>query len=162
MKNIFPKLSEEEKLVYGGASTELSANILLSLIPIFIYSVIQLFRFGNVDDYLNLLIGSVTTFITTGLYLFAINFGIGGVNRKVRLLAETAKYFSFLTWFFCIYLVLISGLLSLKELLDGFSIFLIVKSAISIRLGYNIIIKLNKMVDILKEVLLAQIAHDQN
>lgn len=128
----------------------LAGRVILALIPIFIYSIIQLIRIGNQADFLLLIIGCILS--TVAIMGYIINELTNGVKKKKSFLAMFLAFGGFVPWIFGSYLVFISGFWSLKGLIDGFSIIVIIKSMVFIFLGYIVVSKFHQISEIGKRI----------
>jgi len=116
------------------------------LIIVFIYSVVQLIRFGNQSNYLLLLFGCIlSTVIVIGYFINEIT---NAVKKGKSFIAMFLALSGLIAWAFGCYLVFLCGFWSLKELVEGFSITLVIKSFLFIVLGYRFISNFSKITDI--------------
>lgn len=128
----------------------LGGKVLTGLIPILIYSIVQLLRYGNRSDYLLLLIGSL---LSAGAVMgYIINELTNGIKGKKSFLAMFLAFAGLIPWAFGSYVVFVSGFWSLKDLADGFSIFVIVKTLAAILFGYMVVSNFYKITEIGKAI----------
>jgi len=128
----------------------LGGRILIVLFPISIYSIVQLVRFGNQGDYLLLFVGSILSFIATMGYIIAeLKYG---VKKQKSFIAMLLAFGGFIPYLFGCYLVFIDGFWSLKELVNGFSIFITIKAILFLLLGYVIVSKFYQITKLCQDV----------
>ncbi len=128
----------------------LAGKVTIALFPIFVYSIVQLIRFGNQADYLLLLIGCILSAVAIMGYV--INELTNGVKEKKSFLAMVLAFGGLIPWVFGTYIVFVSGFWSLKDLAIGFSIIIILKSLIFIFLGYIVVSNFYKITEIGKHI----------
>lgn len=105
---------------------------------IFIYSIIQLFRIGNQNNYLVLFIGSVVTLVS--FFITTVNTKeIRPELKKSLIYIMFLSIFQLIPWVFGIYIILINGLLPLNSLIINFSLVILIKSILFIYFGYVIV-----------------------
>lgn len=123
--------------------SKLAGKILATLFPVFLYAIIQLIRFGNKNDYLTLLLGSI--FSVGGAMAYEIAILTYGVKKRKSYLAMLLTFFSFITYLFGCYLVFIRGFWSVRYIITNFSLWLIIEALISIFLGYFVVRNIYKI-----------------
>lgn len=123
----------------------LAVYAFLALIPILIYSIVQLIRFGWSGNYLFLLFGSLLSFV--GLIMYITNELINGIKKKKSFTAMFLVTGCLFPWFLGTYLV-INNLWALKGLVNEFSILILLRSLIFIVLGYIIVKKTYQITEI--------------
>jgi len=128
----------------------LGGKVVTGLLPVLIYSIIQLIRHGNQSDYLLLLIGCLLSAAAVMGYI--INELTNGVKGKKGFLAMILAFAGFIPWAFGSYVVFVSGFWSLKDLADGFSIMVILKSLAAIFFGYMVVSNFYKITEIGKAI----------
>lgn len=128
----------------------LGGKVLTGLIPVLIYSIVQLVRHGNQSDYMLLLVGSLLSAAAVMGYI--INELTNGVKGKKGFLAMFLAFAGLIPWAFGSYVVFVSGFWSLKELADGFSIIVILKALAAIFFGYMIVSNFYKITEIGKAI----------
>jgi len=128
----------------------LAGKAVTALVPVFIYSIIQLVRIGNEADYLLLLIGSILSVVAMMGYIG--NELTNGVKNKKSFIAMFLAFGGFMPWAFGTYLTIVSGFWSLTELSEGFSIFVILKAIIFVLSGYVLVSNFYKITEIGKAI----------
>lgn len=128
----------------------LGGKVLTGLVPILIYSIIQLIRLGNQGDYLLLLVGCLLSAAAVMGYI--INELTNGVKGKKSFLAMILAFAGFIPWAFGSYVVFVSGFWSLKDLADGFSIIVILKALAAVFFGYMVVSNFYKITEIGKAI----------
>jgi hypothetical protein len=128
----------------------LAGKAVTALIPVFIYSIVQLIRLGNQADYLLLLVGCI---LSAGAIIgYIINELTNGVKKKKSFLAMFLVFGGLIPWAFGSYVVFVSGFWSLKDLASGFSSIIILKSLIFVFLGYIVVSNFYKITEIGKHI----------
>ncbi len=128
----------------------LAGKAIIPLIPIFIYSIIQLIRVGNRADYLLLLIGCILS--AAAIMGYIINELTNGVRKKKSFLAMFLAFGGLIPWVFGSYVVFVNGFWSLKELTNGFSSIIILKALFFVFLGYAVVSNFHKITEIGKHI----------
>lgn len=123
----------------------LAGRAVAALVPIFIYALVQLWRFGNQSDYLLLLVGSILS--AAAIIGYIITELTYGVKKQKSWIAMSLTFGGFIPWAFGSYLVFVDGFWSLRELADGFSIIIILKAMAFIFLGYIVVSKFYKITE---------------
>jgi uncharacterized membrane protein YhdT len=116
---------------------EIQGRAALALLPIIVFSVVQLFRYGNVSDYLLLLIGSLLSIAT--MFGYGIAELVWGIKKKKSFIAMFLTFAGLTPWLFGSYLVFVRGFWSLSKLPDGFSVVIIAQFLIFSFLGYKVV-----------------------
>lgn len=148
-------MENQEKVVVTASQLQrefvtLAGRVILALIPIFIYSIIQLIRIGNQADFLLLIVGCILSAVAIMGYI--INELTNGVKKKKSFLAMFLAFGGFVPWIFGSYVIFINGFWSLKELANGFSSIIILKALIFVFLGYVVVSNLHKITEIGKNI----------
>lgn len=128
----------------------LGGKVLVGLVPVLIYSIVQLVRHGNQSDYMLLLVGSLLS--AAAMMGYIINELTNGVKGKKSFLAMFLAFAGLIPWVFGSYVVFVSGFWSLKGLADGFSILLILKALVAIFFGYMVVSNFYKITEIGKAI----------
>jgi len=141
-------VKEKTPFTYREASgfvSELAAQGSLLLLLVLIYATIQLFRsVGN--DNLLLLVGSILSIVGFLTYPATTVVDKNSViKRRKGTLFMFLSFSGFIPWLFGSYLTLYKGFWSLKDLLNGFSLLVLLKSLSFIVVGYAIVSKLYKI-----------------
>lgn len=144
-------MNNQEKIIISVSQiqrefSKLGGKAMTALTVIFVYSIVQLIRIGNQNDYLFLLIGCILSFLTMMGYI--INELTNGVKGKKNFFAMFLAFGGFIPWAFGSYVVFIDGFWSLKNLTDGFSIIVILKALIFVFLGYVVVSNFYKITEI--------------
>ncbi len=130
--------------------SRLGGQVLIGLVPVLIYSIVQLVRYGNQGDYMLLLTGSL---LSAGAVMgYIINELTNGVKGKKSFLAMILAFAGLIPWAFGSYVVFVSGFWSLKGLVDGFSIMLILRALAAIFFGYMVVSNFYKITEIGKAI----------
>lgn len=124
-------------------------SVLTALMPIFLYSVIQLIRLGNQDNYVLLLIGSMLSFVATMGYIIAEL--LYGVKKKKSFIAMLLAFGGFMPYLFGCYIV-VTGFLSLWQFFHSFALFTIIKAILFIILGDMIVSNFYKITEVSKYI----------
>jgi len=142
--------NQEKIIITSSQLTErlatLAVKAFFALIPVFIYAVVQIIRFGNQIDYLLLIVGCILSII--GIMGHVIAERTYGVKKQKSYLAMLLIFSGFLPWLFGSYLVFISGFWSLRKLADGFSTLIILKAILFIFLGTVVVSKMHQITEI--------------
>lgn len=128
----------------------LGGKVLVGLVPVLIYSIVQLVRHGNQSDYMLLLVGSLLS--AAAMMGYIINELTNGVKGKKSFLAMFLAFAGLIPWAFGSYVVFVGGFWSLKGLADGFSILLILKALVAIFFGYMVVSNFYKITEIGKAI----------
>lgn len=124
----------------------LAGKAVTALIPVFIYSIVQLIRIGNQGDYLLLLVGCILSTATIMGYIIAeLKYG---VKKQKSFIAMLLAFGGFIPWLFGSYLVFVSGFWSLRKLSTGFSSIIILKTIAFVFLGYIVVSKFYQITEI--------------
>lgn len=126
--------------------TPVTSKAILPLIPIFLFSIYKLFKYGIIGDYLLLFAGSIISIIGIyGYYLSIVIFYKEIQSKQKHHMLAILTLSGLLPYVFACYLVLVRGLWNLKSLSNSISFLIIAKSIIFIVLGYNIVKYLYKL-----------------
>ncbi len=128
----------------------LAGKSVTALFPVFVYSIVQLIRLGNEDNYLFLLIGCLLS--TAAIIGYIINELTNVLKNKKSFLTMFLALGGLIPWVFGSYLVFVSGFWSLKDLVDGFSSVVILKVIIFVFLGYVVVSNFYKITEIVKHI----------
>src|SRR4030095_127055 len=101
---------------------------------------------GNQHDYLFLLIGSLLSGVAMMGYMI-FDFAYRAKGKK-RFIAMFLGLGGLIPWAFASYIFFVRGLWSLTNLVDGFSIVVILKAIVYVILGYTIVSKLLKITEL--------------
>lgn len=123
-------------------------HMLRPVFIIFIYSLVQVIRLGIADNhYLFMLIASVVSFICINVYTRSIFH-----PREKELLAAPSMTIAYVIVFlFALYIFLYQGLWGLLDLQHGFSVWVIIKSAVALYLGSQLAKTTSRISDEVKE-----------
>lgn len=146
MKNQKNSIKMSLKKVYE----RMAGRAIIALLPIFIFAIIQLVRFGNQKDYVLLLVGSILS--VAGIMGYIIAELRWSVKKQKSWIAMLLIFSGFIPYLFGSYLVFIRGFWSLRELAGGFSFLIIIEVLIFIILGYEVVSKLYKITEIGKRI----------
>jgi hypothetical protein len=134
------KLSREESSLIA----ETTGKPLIPLILTFLFSLIQIIRFGIVGDYGFLLIGSILSICLIGVYS-----SLFGKTEKSWLSAIIA-FGGFIPYLFGCYLFFYRGMWRLADLVEGFAFLTVVKAVCFIVLGYVVVSGLYRLTEIVR------------
>lgn len=125
--------------------SDLAGKVGAPLIIVTVIAAVQLFRFGADDkDNLFLFIGSLTSLLGVFSYVMALAITKKGQKSFIAVILTAA---GFIPYLFGVYLVLYMGLWQLKDLLDGFSLGLILSSLFFIVVGWYIVKQLSVLTE---------------
>ena len=137
-------MKEEQELIETQRVVTIkTSGVVLPLIVIAVFAVVQLFRHGaSGNDYLLLLIGSVVSAAGVVGYMITFLAFKKGQKSYVAMLLTAA---GFIPYLFGSYLVFYRGLWQLKELLNGFSLGVILSSLFFIVVGWYAVKQLQEL-----------------
>ena len=132
----------------------IAQHMLQPVFIIFIYSLVQVMRLGVADNhYLFMLVASVISFVCVNVYTRSIFH-----PREKELLAAPSMTIAYvIVYLFALYIFLYQGLWGLLDLQHGFSIWIIIKSAVALYLGTQLAKTASRISD---EVKGAEYSHD--
>lgn len=132
-------LSEDFSLELGSLMT----SVIILLLPIFIFSIVQIIKVGNEKDYLLLFIGCILS--------SAFTFGYMAKGQKRNMRTMLLSLAGFIPWIFGLYIFFVRGIGSVFELKNDFSFVVILKAIIFIFIGYKLLGKFYQITEIFNQ-----------